>query len=126
MRQTPGYRSSKRTLEKLAQGHIIFEGPSAELGAWDRFRIGNLALAAERRGTASSSGLARALSAIPDLARWTKQEKLDIAKIMRAKESGSEARYLHLMQRHARLRAALLALGSTAARQHGRRPFSES
>jgi hypothetical protein len=67
--------------------------------------------------TESSSGLALVLSLIPDLARWTEEEKTAAAKILRAKQSASEAHYLRLMQRHPRLRAAFLALGS------GRRCF---
>jgi hypothetical protein len=51
---------------------------------------------------------------IPEWTRWTTEEKLAVAKIVRAKESASEARYLRLMQRHPRLRAAFLALGSSA------------
>ena len=113
MRQTPGYRSSKRTLEKMADGYILFEASSAEQGAWDNFRVRNLLL---KRGQthfpAPSSGLAQVLSLIPDLARWTAEEKAAAAKIIQAKESASEARYLRLMQRHSRLRAAFLALGS--------------
>ena len=118
MTQTPSYRSSKRTLEKLAEGYILFEGPSSEKGVWDNFRVRNLGLAVERAraagalDTESSSGLALVLSLIPDLARWTAEEKTAAAKILRAKESASEARYLRLMQRHPRLRAAFLALGS--------------
>jgi hypothetical protein len=136
MRQTPGYRSSKRTLEKLAEGYILFEGPSSERGAWDRFRVRNLGLAVQRAmaarfdgdpekirqaarlraartlGIESSSGLALVLNLIPDLARWTAEEKTAAAKILQAKQSASEARYLRLMQRHPRLRAAFLALGS--------------
>ena len=118
MAQTPSYRSSKRTLEKLAEGYILFEGPSSEKGVWDNFRVRNLGLAVERAraagalDTESSSGLALVLSLIPDLARWTAEEKTAAAKILRAKESASEARYLRLMQRHPRLRAAFLALGS--------------
>ena len=113
MRQTPGYRSSKRTLEKMADGYILFEASSAEQGAWDNFRVRNLLL---KRGQthfpAPSSGLAQVLSLIPDLARWTAEEKAAAAKIIQAKQSASEARYLRLMQRHSRLRAAFLALGS--------------
>jgi hypothetical protein len=118
MRQTPGYRSSKRTLEKLAEGYLLFEAPSSEKGAWDRFRVRNVGLAVERARAArtldtdSSSGLALVLSLIPDRARWTPEENLAVAKILRAKEAASEARYLRLMQRHPRLRAAFLALGS--------------
>jgi len=113
MRQTPGYRSSRRTLEKLADGYILFEAPSSEKGAWDNFRVRNLVL---KRGQthfpAPSSGLAQILTLVPDLALWTPQEKAAAAKIIQAKESASEARYLRLMQRHPRLRAAFLALGS--------------
>jgi hypothetical protein len=113
MRKTPGYRSSRRTLEKLAEGYLLFEAPSSEKGVWDNFRVRNVGLVAERAHTApSSSGLAQAMSLIPDLESWTPQEKLDAAKILRAKERASEARYLRLMQRHPRLRAAFLALGS--------------
>jgi hypothetical protein len=171
MKKTPGYRSSKRTLEKLAEGCILFEAPSAEKGAWDKFRVRNLGLAVERArgGTGSSSGLlprpsdlflgrasgcartscpaptpnfvgargyplgpppprrmlpggqernlavtalAQVVRLIPDLAGWTAEEKTAAAKVLRAKESASEARYLRLMQRHPRLRAAFLALGS--------------
>ena len=127
MRRTPGYRSSKHTLEKLAADCVVFEGPAAEKGAWDRFRVRNLGLgfddgmrrAAGRRiartlGVESASGLALAISRIPDLEKWTAEEKAAAAAILRAKERGTEARYLRLMQRHRRLRAALIELGSSS------------
>ena len=138
MRREPGYRSSKRTLEKLAAGYILFEGPSAKTGAWDRFRIRNVDLAVQRAiaerfggdperfrraacdrvsralGMEARSGLALALSLIPDLGRWTKEEKRAAGEILQAKESGSEMRYLRLMQRHARMRAGMLGLGTAA------------
>lgn len=118
MRETPGHRSSRRTLEKLAAGHILFEGPGAEAGAWDRFRVRNLGLAVQRRMTrrfgAPSAGLSMVLNLAPGLDRWTKEEKLAARKVLQAKEGGEEARYLRLMQRHPRLRAAFLALGSQA------------
>jgi hypothetical protein len=104
MRQTPGYRSSKRTLEKLAADCVVFEASTAEKSAWDRFRIHNVAL--------ESGGLAAVMRRIPDLDAWTVAEKAAAAAILRAKEHGTEARYLRLMQRHGRLRAAFLALGS--------------
>ncbi|MGP8245615.1 MAG: hypothetical protein ACLQVN_13980 [Bryobacteraceae bacterium] len=132
----PGYRSSKRTLEKLAAGYILFESPSAEAGAWDRFRIRNVGLALQRaiaerfggdqekfRRWASNrvsralgmevwNDLALALSLIPDLERWTREELRAAAKILQAKQGGSETRYLRLMQRHGRLRAGMLGLGT--------------
>jgi hypothetical protein len=114
MRQTPGYRSSQRTLEKLARSYILFEGPAAEAGLWDNFRVRNLGMAAQRATAERFHGdsLARVLSLIPDLTRWTKEEQLAVAEILKAKEGPGEARYLRLMQRHPRLRAAFLALGS--------------
>jgi hypothetical protein len=86
MRQTPGHRSSRRTLEKLARTYLLYEGPGAEAGVWDRFRIRNVALAMTRGAAAPI---------LPD------------------KLEGSEARYLRRLQRDARLRAAYLALGQT-------------
>jgi hypothetical protein len=112
MRATPGYRSSKRTLERLARSYILYEGPATERGMWDRFRIRNLAMAAERRSRESGSVLERVIGLIPNWKRWSAEEKRAAAEIVRAKKTGSEARYLKLMQRHDKLRAAMLALGS--------------
>jgi hypothetical protein len=55
------------------------------------------------------------VSLIPDWAGWTTEEKLGAATIVEAKEGGSEARYLRLMQKHGRLREAVLELGSALA-----------
>jgi hypothetical protein len=52
------------------------------------------------------------LALIPDLARWTPQEKRDLIAIIRAKVGRNEMRYLQLLQKHARLREELLKLGS--------------
>jgi hypothetical protein len=113
IREQPGYRTSARTLKKLAEGYMIFEGPGSQPGAWDRFRIRNIGFAAGQREGAS--GLEIALSLIPGLDQWTRQEKRAVADIVRAKQSGPESRYLRLMQRHPKLRAALLRLGSRGA-----------
>lgn len=56
--------------------------------------------------------LALVLSLIPDLSRWTKDEKLAVASIARAKASADESRYLRLMQQHQRLRHEIIKLGS--------------
>ncbi len=133
--RTPGYRSSRRTLQRLATGYVLFEGPGAEAGQWDRFSIRNAGLAATRAlaarfggdtgrmsraasrfaarhfGVESASGLALVLSVIPGVASWSPAEKKVVAAILRAKERGSETHYLRLMQRHDRLRAAFLKLG---------------
>jgi hypothetical protein len=56
--------------------------------------------------------LAVPLTLIPDLERWEGAEKQSLLQILRAKVKGDEARYLKLMQRHQRLRAAFIKLGS--------------
>ena len=74
-------------------------------------RLAASRFAARHFGVESTSGLALALSVIPAVASWNPAEKKAMAAILRAKEQGSETRYLRLMQRHARLRAAFLKLG---------------
>ena len=130
MARTSGHRSSKRTLERLAQSYMILDGPGAEPGAWDGFRVRNLGLAVARAaaerfggdperfrrtasgvvrrylGVDSSSGLAQAMSLIPDLGRWSREARSAAAAILKAKHERSEVRYLRLMQAHPRLRAA--------------------
>jgi hypothetical protein len=56
--------------------------------------------------------LALVLNLIPDLARWPEADKKAVVQIIRAKTGADESRYLRLMQRHRRLRAALQKLGS--------------
>ena len=43
------YRSSRRVLQRLAQGHVFYEWPSGEKRAWDRFSTRNLGLQVNRR-----------------------------------------------------------------------------
>jgi hypothetical protein len=52
------------------------------------------------------------LPLIPDLPRWSLEEKRQLIKIIRAKSAINEMLYLRLTQRHARLRSAILRLGS--------------
>ncbi len=73
----PGYRTPAATLRKLAAGHVFYELPGAEVGAWDRFRVRNLGfrvncyMAArftgdpEKMSRASTARLARALGVNP-------------------------------------------------------------
>jgi hypothetical protein len=56
--------------------------------------------------------LALVLDLIPNLRRWSREEKDGLVAIIRAKARGVESRYLRLLQRHTRLRAALIRLGS--------------
>ncbi len=52
------------------------------------------------------------LSLIPDLDKWSQVEKQGVVSIIQAKASSEESRYLKLMQRHERLRAEIIRLGS--------------
>ena len=55
---------------------------------------------------------ATVLSLVPDLARWSAEEKASLRTIIAAKMGQTEQRYMRLLQKHARLRAAILKLGS--------------
>jgi hypothetical protein len=55
---------------------------------------------------------ALALAQVPGLRAWTPEEKEDLVRVIRAKAKPDEMVYLHLTQRHERLRTVLLTLGS--------------
>jgi hypothetical protein len=55
------------------------------------------------------------LAQIPDLLRWTPNEKRQLTKIIQAKSAKTEMPYLRQTQLHPRLRSELLRLGSTQA-----------
>jgi hypothetical protein len=61
------------------------------------------------------SNFALVLALVPDLARWTAEEKRDALVVIRAKAGADELRYLRLLCRHARLRRAIIALGTNKA-----------
>ena len=52
------------------------------------------------------------LTQIPNLTRWTPEEKHQLIKIIRAKCASTEMPYLHQTQNHPRLKTELLRLGS--------------
>ena len=108
---------------------------------WDRFHVRRIGLAiqrrmrnryrgdpdeARRRATSrvarllsirirsgrAFENLALVLDAIPDLPRWTRAERAAVVEIIRAKDGAEEIRYLRLLQAHAKLRKALIRLGS--------------
>jgi hypothetical protein len=58
------------------------------------------------------SDFAVTLSLIEDLSEWSNAEKRALLKIIRAKAASDESSYLKLMQKHARLRSALIRIGS--------------
>jgi hypothetical protein len=58
------------------------------------------------------SNLALLLSLMPSLSGWSRNEKRALVEIVRAKAGRDEARYLRLLQAHARLRGEIIRLGS--------------
>jgi len=150
------YHTPVRTLKRLAAGHVFYEMPGSEVGAWDRFSTRNIGLRVNRRmardfggdavlmreharralervlnvkiesvrsgdiSTSSWTPLEKAafenfalvLADVPGLRAWTREEKEDLVRIIHAKGKRDEMLYLHLTQRHGRLRKALLTLGS--------------
>jgi hypothetical protein len=93
MLKTPRHRSSVRTLERLANGPILYEIPGTETGQWDDFRIRSLAQ------TMAGSPAGKRVAA-------------EIAKV---KRHGSDAEYLRWMQTRPRLREQCLRWGTTQA-----------
>lgn len=110
IRSTPGYRSSRRTLERIARTYLIYEGPGVEPGTWDGFHIRSLALAVQRAGGKPPEGV---LALVPDRGKWTAEEKRTAARIFATRQRAEESVYLRQMQRHAKLRAAVLEAGRT-------------
>jgi hypothetical protein len=142
----PKYRTSARTLRRLAAGHVFYELPGSEMGAWDRFstrKIGlrvNAYMARKFGGDArrmrsesarsmalglnvntspwsalekaSFENFAVALAPVHDLSSWKREEKDALVQIIRAKAARNEMKFLHLTQKHERLRDALLKMGS--------------
>jgi hypothetical protein len=142
----PQYRSSRKTLKRLAEAHVFYELPGSERGAWDNFSTRNLGLRVNRRMAREFGGdstrirrksvaeVSRALDVnlsrwnsperqafencslvlalIPNLRRWSAQQKQDVIRIIRAQAGSDELRYLRLTQQHPRLRQEILQLGS--------------
>jgi hypothetical protein len=55
---------------------------------------------------------ATVLSLVPDLSRWSSNDKNALRQIIAAKAGHTEQRYMRLLQKHTRLRTAILKLGS--------------
>jgi hypothetical protein len=60
----------------------------------------------------SFENFAMLLTLVPGLRSWKREEKEAVVRIIRSKSNADEMTYLHLTQRHERLREALLRLGS--------------
>lgn len=61
----------------------------------------------------ASADLTLVLDLLPGLPRWTPAERSLLGKIVEAKSAPSESRYVRLLQKHDRLRAEILRLGSS-------------
>jgi hypothetical protein len=94
MRRTPGHRSSRRTLERLAAGPMLYELPGTETGDWDRFRIRTLAQRLQKAKPGSAESRAAKL-------------------IAQAKQRGEESRSLRAIQRDGGLRETCIQWGSS-------------
>ena len=64
------------------------------------------------REQSAFADFAAVLGLVPDLSRWSPEEKLALRTIIAAKSAGTEQRYVQLLQKHARLRRVILKLGS--------------
>ncbi len=144
------YRTSLRTLRKLAVAPMIFELDKTQKefrsGDWDRFQVRNIGLAVQRQmamkyegdadkfrteavkeltrllGIRASDWRAAELPVLSDFAvtlslanhltEWSEVEKRGLVRVIRAKAGADESSYLNLMQKHARLRSAIIKLGS--------------
>jgi hypothetical protein len=64
------------------------------------------------RARSALEDFATVLALIDDLSRWTAAEKRLLVRVIQAKVTSNDAQYARLLQRHERLRAALIELGS--------------
>ena len=132
------YRTAAATLRRLAEAPMIFELDQIHEGDWDRFQIRNIGFAVQRlmenkfNGDATrmrsyaadfvrdalrlrykmTGDLSVALLLIQDLDSWEDKDKELLRRIIEAKTRDSESAYLHLLQRHSRLRNEIIRLGS--------------
>jgi hypothetical protein len=93
-----------------------FRGDAAKIRAASSARVARalkISLSSwSARERAAFQHLALVLHLIRDLPRWTRGQKRDLVAVIRAKAGPDEARYLRRMQAHAKLREALVRLGS--------------
>jgi hypothetical protein len=134
MQKRPGYRSDRRTLNRLSHTEAYLDLSDGRCRPFDfgRFGIalsrhiagrfgGDRALAEKRcagrigrllgiPGGRSLRNLAPALDMIPDLPKWSRRDRSALARFLRAKDARSEARGARLFKAHSRLEAALRAI----------------
>jgi hypothetical protein len=99
------YRTSARTLRKLAESPMIFELDQRRAGDWDEFHVRKIGL--RRQGLKFES-----LESLFPKVSWSRDEKRMLEQIVRSKSAAEETTYLDLMRQHERLRAEIIKLGS--------------
>ena len=143
---TGKYRTSARTLRRLAQAPMICGLDEQRHSDWDRFHIRNIGMRVQKKMAEAYKGdaalmrtksvkfmesrlsfdssvlnrsqqrvfadFAVVLSLVGDLRNWNDQEKQQVVSIIRAKAGVDERRYLRELQKHDKLRRALIGLGS--------------
>ena len=67
------YRTPPRTLKRLAAGHVFYELPGSEIGAWDKFSTRNIGLRVNRHMARNFSG---------DVSRMREYSKRALEKIL--------------------------------------------
>src|ERR1022692_712465 len=102
-----------RVNRRMARG---FDGDSARIGRASLAEVSRaFAVSLSRWNSAERRAFENwslVLALIPNLRRWSPQEKLDATRIIRAQAGANEMRYLRLTQQHPGLREELLRLGS--------------
>jgi hypothetical protein len=125
--ELPG--SERAVWDRFRVRHIGFAIQRRMAAEWggdaDRMRVRSAAAVSRALGVRADRGtgrtrktledLAPVLALIPDLGRWTVQEKQSLVRIARAKGGSTEFEYLHLMRRHRKLRTAIVRLGSRSS-----------
>ncbi|HEY2964135.1 MAG TPA: hypothetical protein VGJ37_17065, partial [Pyrinomonadaceae bacterium] len=104
-----GYRTSARTLRKIAESPMIFELDQSKAGHWDHFQVRKIGLRMQGHKFESF------VSLVPEGSR---QERELLNRIVRAKSGAEEITYLKLMRRHDRLRTEIIRLGSQDTDEH--------
>ena len=100
-----GYRTSPRTLRRLAESPMIFELHKEHAGDWDRFQVRKIGFETARQR-------AKDFTELLNVKGWSAEEMTLLEKIVRAKTGAEESMYLKLMRRHRRLRSEIIGLGS--------------
>ncbi|RPI10924.1 MAG: hypothetical protein EHM71_02280 [Zetaproteobacteria bacterium] len=127
--ELPG--SDRGVWDRFRARHIGFAIQRRMATRWggdaERMRSGSVAAVSRALGVRADTWTGRAreavenlapvLALVPNLGRWTAEEKAAVVRIVRSKAAPTEFAYLRRLREHRRLRDALVRLGSQAARR---------